>query len=169
MSDAEILSMASTICYILGGLGLALSLFFWFKFNILAVINDLSGRSAKKAREANRKYKEDNGGKGYKPSRVNAARGKVTSEMKLSAAKQKMPSETDEEDRPETGLLMPDQNRTPMAMETELLVSADAEETGLLVDENETALLTPEPATQVGGKKMVLLEEVIFIHTNETI
>ena len=59
MSNAEILSMASTICYVLGGLGLVLSLFFWFKFKILAVINDLSGWSAKKAREANRKYKED--------------------------------------------------------------------------------------------------------------
>ena len=99
MSDAEILSMASTICYVLGGLGLALSLFFWFKFNILAVINDLSGRSAKKAREANRKFKENNGGKGYKPSRVNAARGKVTSEMKPGVVKQKMSAETDEEAR----------------------------------------------------------------------
>lgn len=169
MSDAEILSMASAICYVLGGLGLALSLFFWFKFNILAVINDLSGRSAKKAREANRKFKEDNGGKGYKPSRVNAVRGKVTSEMKPGVVKQKMPAETDEEDRPETGLLMADQHHTPMAVETELLVAADAEETGLLVDENETVLLTPEPAVRIGGKKMVLLEEVIFIHTNESI
>ena len=78
--------------------------------------------------------------------------------------------------QPETGLLADnkaegfDTEATGiLSEETGML---DSEATGLLIDENATAPLeTPmkKQAVRTGGKKIEILEEIVFIHTEEEI
>ena len=45
--NAELLSTLSTVAFVVAGVSLALSVFFWFFFRIPTVIGDLSGKNAK--------------------------------------------------------------------------------------------------------------------------
>ena len=77
----------------------------------------------------------------------------------------------------ETGLLQNEVHYEEMEtdlLQTDVLAdSMESEETGLLVEEDETGRLNEnmvESRTlEVGNIKFVLLEEVMLIHTNETI
>lgn len=68
MSTAEILSLISTISFVIAAISFALAVFFWFSFKIPSVIGDLSGRTAKKSIARMRASNERAGGQGYKPS-----------------------------------------------------------------------------------------------------
>lgn len=200
MSTSEILSTISLVSFVIAGLSLLLAIFFWIRFNIPAVIGDLSGRTARKSIEKMRVNNEKTGNKSYKPSKTNLGRGQLTDTMPESdklteKLKQKFAAS---EEQPETGLL--DENKADFydseqtgilmeneetgilqddGMETDLLQadvltdSMESEETGLLVEENETCLLNENlvenRTLEVGNIKFVLLEEVMLIHTNETI
>lgn len=195
MSTAEILSLISTISFVVAGISAALAIFFWISFNIPSVIGDLSGRTARKSIARMRATNERAGGKGYRPSATNAGRGKLTDTMghskKLGAAKKAEPkpgAKLPETGRPETGLL--DQNKAAAALTPQTDLLADAEATAPLADENATAPLVDEDATAplidedataplidqsyvpvrpAGGKRLQMLDEVILIHTNEVI
>ena len=48
----------------------------------------------------------------------------------------------------------------------------ESETTGLLIDENATAPLdapTSQQPVRIGGKKLEMVEEIMFIHTDEVI
>ena len=170
----------------------AIPLWFWFK--IPGVIANLSGRTARTAIEKIRKNNEKTGGQGYQPSPVNANRGKITDmitpapavrdkpvkltateppEPKPPAPAMRKPGDGDipetGKSMPETGLLADNKEHYVSSMETQPLGEED--ETELLADENETALLVEErpilPAA--GSKELVLLEEIMLIHTKEVI
>lgn len=142
----EILSMISLISFILAAISFVLAVFFWIRFNIPAVIGDLSGRTARKSIEKMRTNNEKTGKKDFTPSKTNLNRGKVTELMsesgkqsgKLSGKLSEKLSGKLKEEKPvveeqlETGLL--DEN-----MQT----AYESEETGLLseVEQNETELL----------------------------
>ena len=77
----------------------------------------------------------------------------------------------------ETGLLQNEDHygeRETDLLETDVLTDTmSPEETGLLVEDDETCPLNENMVEnrtlEVDGIKFVLLEEVMFIHTNETI
>lgn len=184
MSTAEILSLISTISYILAVVCLTLAVFFFFKFQIPSVIGDLSGRTAKKSIARMRDSNEKAGGKGYRPSAANVSRGKLTETMthaakpaapkpaapKPAAPKPAAPKKPQESDiPPETRLLAENEAEAPSIQETTLLGDADA--TGLLEDPDATTLLeeNAKPAKRTGGKKLVMLDEVMLIHTDEVL
>lgn len=180
MSTAEILSLISTISFVVAAISFVLAIFFWFYFKIPSVIGDLSGRTAKKSIARMRASNERAGGQGYKPSAANASRGKLTDTMqhskKLVGDSQKKPaagpkSKTVADDlMPETGLLATNKAAAVVGDQTELLDGSES--TGLLVDEDATAPLHDEPKAPVkrtGGKKLTMLDEVILIHTDEVI
>jgi len=178
MSTAEILSLISTISFVVAGISAVLAVFFWISFNIPSVIGDLSGRTARKSIAKMRASNERAGGQGYKPSSTNASRGKLTDTMghskKLAAEARKSAPEPSvklpETGRPETGLLDTNKAEAVFTPQTDLL--ADTETTALLVDDEATAPLVyqaPAPVRPSGGKRLQMLDEVILIHTNEVI
>lgn len=170
MSTAEILSLISVISYIISGVSLALAVFFFFKFNIPSVIGDLSGRTARKSIARMRASNEKAGGQGYKPSAANVNRGKLTDTMhhtgKVTAT---AAQNANVDDRPETGLLAENKAAAVTGQQTDLL---EDEATSLLVDEDATTPLYEEPIRsqkRTGGKKMVMLDSVMLIHTDEVL
>ena len=149
---AQTLQTLSIISFAVAGLCLVLAVFFWFFFKIPSVIGDLSGRTARKSIAKMRAANEKTGVKSYKESKTNAERGKLTGTMPDSGKLNKK-NPTPINGQPETGLL------------------SDNKAEGL-VDENATAPLdtpTQRAVVRTGGKKIEILEEIMFIHTEEVI
>lgn len=172
MSLAEILSLISLISYIVSGVCLVLAAFFFIKFNIPAVIGDLSGQTARKSVARMRASNEKAGGQGYKPSAANVNRGKLTDTMhhaEKTAATAKSKTEAGDQ-RPETGLLAENKATAIHVQQTALLEDEDAAD--LLIDDDATVPLHEEPVQKVkrtGGKKLVMLDDVMLIHTDEVL
>lgn len=185
---ASILSIISLVSFILAGVSLILTILFWFLFNIPAVIGDLTGRTARKSIAKLRAGNERSGAKSYRSSTTNVNRGKLTSNM----------PETDDslkktkKDNAETDMLVGNMADATGSMETELLTAGATETTALLDDdnatvslvedefettsltddENETTMLEPqveETTYRKGNKQLVMLDEVMLIHTDEVI
>lgn len=175
---AEVLSIISLVSFIIAGISFALAVTFFFVFKIPNVIGDLSGRNAQRSIAQLRAINEKSGSKAYKTSETNAKRGKLTGTMEDSgklkkknkkSGELKKKSSTDEE-RPETGLLESNVVEKSDVQQTELLDTND--ETGLLGDPNETETLelaSNKAKPRIGGKKLEIIEEIISIHTNESI
>ena len=71
---------------------------------------------------------------------------------------------------PETGLLSSNKAKKNIGAQTEMLEKSAT--TSLLTDENTTMLLDSESVVQerrVSVKKLVMLDEVILVHTDEVI
>lgn len=165
---AQTLQTLSIISFAVAGVCLVLAIFFWFFFKIPTVIGDLSGRTARKSIAKMRAANEKTGAKSYKESKTNAERGKLTGTMPDSDKLKKKKSATDD-GKPETGLLS---DNMAEELDSEATGILGSETTGLLIDENATVPLdTPahkHPA-RAGGKKLEMIEEVMFIHTDEVI
>ena len=172
---AQTLQTLSIISFAVAGVCLVLAIFFWFFFKIPTVIGDLSGRTARKSIAKMRAANEKTGAKSYKESKTNAERGKLTGTMPDSG-KQKKKNAISDDGKPETGLLAENKADGLESEATGVLDEATdvlgSETTGLLIDEDATAPLdTPahkHPA-RTGGKKLVMIEEVMYIHTDEVI
>lgn len=165
---AETLSLLSFVSFAVAGVCLVLAVFFWFFFRIPTVIGDLTGRTARKSIAKMRAANEKTGAKSYKESKINSERGRLTGTMPDSEKLSKKKKSEDNE-RPETGLLADNKAETIDSEETGMLYS---ETTGLLIDENATApldLSVQHTVKRTGGKKLVMLDEVMLIHTDEVI
>lgn len=80
----ELLQKLSMISYIIAGLAFLTAIALFFILDIRKVIGDISGSTARKAIENIRNQNEKSGDKAYKPSPVNAARGKLTDKISAS-------------------------------------------------------------------------------------
>lgn len=172
---ADVLSIVSLVSFILSGVAFVLAILFFILFRIPSVIGDLSGRTARKSIAKMRLANEKTGVKSYKESKTNVERGKLTGTMPDSGKLNKKNS-APANGQPETGLLADNKAEGLESEATGVLDEEtgmlESETTGLLVDENATAPLdTPvqKPVVRSGGKKIVMLEEVMFIHTEEVI
>ncbi len=167
---ADIFLAISRISYISFGILFLIVVFFWFKFKIPSIISDLSGRTAKKSIERIREDNNKSGSKSYRPSSVNANRGKLTDTMQQPKRINK-DTKISANIMPETGIL--EENKS---------VRADIEETQLLNDDENTTLLNNETTVlnmnvqtaellekNHHKTKIILLEEVVLIHTKEEI
>ena len=165
---AQTLQTLSIISFAVAGVCLVLAVFFWFFFKIPSVIGDLSGRTARRSIAKMRAANEKTGAKSYKESKTNADRGKLTGTMPDSGKLNKK-NKAPDDDKPETGLLVDNKANGLDSEETGML---ESETTGLLIDENATAPLdTPahQHPSRTGGKKLEMIEEVMFVHTDEVI
>lgn len=173
---AQLLQTLSIISFAVAGVCLVLAAFFWFFFKIPNVIGDLSGRTARKSIAKMRAANEKTGVKSYKESKTNAERGKLTGTMPDSGKLKNKKAALSVDGQPETGLLADNKSEGLKSEATGVLDEATgilgSETTGLLIDENATAPLdTPahkHPA-RIGGKKLEMIEEVMFVHTDEVI
>lgn len=88
----ELLQTMSTAAFVASGVLLLITIALFFLLDVPKLFSDVSGRTAKKAIEAIRQQNESTGNKAYKPSAVNAARGKLTDKITPSG---KLQSQTD--------------------------------------------------------------------------
>lgn len=156
---AETLQILSIISFAVAGVCFVLAVFFWFFFKIPTVIGDLSGRTARKSIAKMRVANEKSGSKSYKESKVNLERGKLTGTMP-----QIDPNPPRDEN--ETADLS-EVAETPVNSS-----SIGSETTGLLLGNDDTApLYMSEEQAKISGraKKIEILEEIMFIHTEEVI
>ena len=188
---AEILSRISGISFGLAIVFFLMAVFFWFKFGILTIIGDLSGRTARKSIAKIRENNEKSGKKNYRPSRINVERGKLTERMVQTPANtgnMGNKRQTGGEGSEATALLA--QNGMPAAVQGREGASGNNETVHpmdrvsgreAVSDNNETAPLTGQAFHQRRGIGSVELQTVIqaegwrllgnirLIHTDEMI
>lgn len=82
----ELLQIISLVSFIVAGVLLLLGIALLFLLDVPKLYGDISGRTAKKAIEAIRQQNESSGNKAYKPSAVNAERGKLTDKISHSGS-----------------------------------------------------------------------------------
>lgn len=167
---ANILSIVSLVSFIIAGISFALAIFFWIYFKIPRIIGDLTGRTARKSIAKMRAGNEASGSKSYRLGTTNVNRGKLTGTMPDSAKLDDLDLVPASPlfDKGQTGILdenkVPENRANPTAMlddsATELLLSND--ETGLPAKEAEAKHKTAK-------KKLRMLDEVIYTHTDEVI
>ena len=170
MSTFEIVSL---ICFIISGLFFVLSVVLFFVLDMVKVIGDLTGHTAKREIENIRSQNQKTGNKAYKPSVVNSKRGKLTDRISPSGrilenrataiggsvgtekiASQKLYSgyeettllENGQEENSETTLLSQDNGYTSEAS----VMGSEANETSLLnPGAGETTVLNGQDQTTV--------------------
>lgn len=130
----------------MSGLMLVTSVILFITLRIPHVIGDLTGANARKAIDSIRSQNEESGGKAYKPSAVNQARGKLTDKISRSGKLIRNPSTRiggHETTKISTMKLHPEDRP---ADETMVLSAEPASETTLLQPQggNETTVLQPQ-------------------------
>lgn len=80
----ELLQTLSLVAYLVAGILFLVAVALFFLLDVPKLYGDISGRTAKKAIEAIRQQNESSGNKAYKPSAVNAERGKLTDKITQS-------------------------------------------------------------------------------------
>lgn len=80
----ELLQTLSKTAFVLAGIFFAVAILLFFVLHVPQLIGELSGITARKGVEAIRKQNETSGNKAYKPSKVNAERGKLTDKITAS-------------------------------------------------------------------------------------
>lgn len=160
--SAEILSTLSIICFVLAGVSFAVAVFFWFKFRIPETYGDLTGKTAKRSIEKLRKENERKGDRRQQAQTGNKA-GLVTGNSPTAEPSSEM--KRSNEQIPETAMLESNRAAAP-AMSSDVT-------TAMLEDEDATGLLEDRPEAsapvRAGGVELILLEEVMLVHTEETI
>ena len=158
---ADFIEKLSIIAFVASGCCLLLTILIWFRFRILSVINDLSGKTAKRAIAQIRENNLRTGNKAYHPGVVNLNRGPLTAPMPDMTATptEKLPDAQVGQPVPETTLYQE-------AGKTHILLASDAEKetTVLNQDVNNVADTSERPKVE-----LTILEQVVMIHTNEVI
>lgn len=137
--SVELLQTLSLALYIVAGVLFLVGIALFFLLDVPKLYGDVSGRTAKKAIEAIRQQNESTGNKTYKPSAVNAERGKLTDKITQSGRLQSqttgLPVSVGTE-KLDTSTLM------PQPSETTVLAEAANETTVLEQPVGETTVLT---------------------------
>ena len=158
---ADLIEKLSIIAFVAAGCCLLLTILIWFRFRILSVINDLSGKTAKRAIAQIRENNLRTGNKAYHPGIVNLNRGPLTTPMpEVSATPtEKLPDDQVGKPVPETILYQE-------AGKTQILLASEAERgtTVLNQDVNNIADTSERPKVE-----LTILEQVVMIHTSEVI
>lgn len=82
--SVELIQKMSISAFVIAGLLFAAAIAIFFLFNIPKVFGEVSGLTARKSIENIRQQNEKTGNKAYKPSPINAERGKVTDKISPS-------------------------------------------------------------------------------------
>ena len=82
--SVERLQLLSTVFFVLSAVLFLVAIALFFYFDVIRVVGDITGSTARKAIEDIRKGNEISGNKAYKPSPVNKARGKLTDKISPS-------------------------------------------------------------------------------------
>lgn len=141
----ELLQTLSKTAFVVAGIFFAVAILLFFVLHVPQLIGELSGITARKGVEAIRKQNETSGNKAYKPSKVNAERGKLTDRITVS------------------GQLRPRKGGNGIGAETEKIATAKfaagSDETTLLeAAPQQTTLLENDDVIQDSGETTLLSE-----------
>lgn len=189
----QVYSAISITAFILSVIAMVLAIILFFRFNILEIIGDLSGKNARKSIEEIRQKNKATGNKSHKPSMVNIRRGMTTEvipksidnildDMSLTDSDLFKQGNADifPADRGNTGKISSQVTYVPTE-KTELLNSSEAQKTELsnstefpaenpqnnpTVQETEQLNVRVNPQDTAGFK---MIESIVFIHTDEVI
>lgn len=158
---AQIYNIISIVGFSLAGVFLIISIFSWFKFGILGIIGDLSGRTAKKSIAQMRADNEKSGNRkispGYHTAKKEKHSGKTSNTKKAAINCQK-----------QSGLEQPITNEEKGEATTMLNYGEGATEM-LNVG---TEVLNYDPAEaykQQQSMRFEMIQSVVLIHTQEKI
>lgn len=158
---ADLIEKLSIIAFVAAGCCLLLTILIWFRFRILSVINDLSGKTAKRAIAQIRENNLRTGNKAYHPGIVNLNRGPLTTPMpEVSATPtEKLPDDQVGKPVPETILYQE-------AGKTQILLASEAERGTTVLNQDVNNIADTSERLKV---ELTILEQVVMIHTNEVI
>lgn len=179
---AEQLFTISTVAFVLAVFFLLIAIILWFRLGILGIINDLTGRTAKKSIELMRENNTKNGKKVFRMNMVSGRSTQLsekTAEMvtpqavditeKLGQPKAELRSDKGETVLLDKNLDVVGVNSNTSTGETVLLNVID--DTELLVSDDTAVLAEGESETVSEWEQMQfrMIDEVILIHTDEVI
>jgi hypothetical protein len=155
------------------------AIFTFIGFKIPNVINDLSGRTAKKSIAKMRSDNEKSGDKSFGPSVKAKDRGTTTDKIRESEKLINKKTLTVKTDSDATDVLNSDatlpltNNTTILSEETEVLsdnATTVLEESTTVLDEDTTVLCVESvPVSQQPNLKFEIIQNIVLIHTNEVI
>lgn len=175
-------SLIAIIAFSLAILGLAATAFIWFKYKILDIINDLSGKTARRSIAQLRMDNEKSGIKIHRATIEAYKRGKITEE--IEKIKESPPRKAELKGKPTEKLENINVNATDVLTTEELAEAVGGQVSGTesLSREEETSEATAEltggmeteqlpSAAGSGAKagKLKIIQEIVKIHTDETI
>lgn len=148
--SVELLQTLSIASFIAAGVFFLGAVILFFVLDVPKLIGDISGATARNAIEAIRQQNEKTGNKAYKPSRVNAARGKITDKIspsgkiKPDSSGLGISAQTEKLDTTElTAAAVEATTLLNAAAETSVLKSDDASVTTILSDINNPTEINP--------------------------
>lgn len=155
----ETIKLLSTIAFIAAATFLALAIFLFFKFQIITIINDLTGRTARRSIAQIRENNIRSGERPYRSSAVNISRGKLTEPIPDDTARttEKLPGASAPLVNSGTTLLHEEGT-------TELLVANEG--TTILAD---SAAQSTIANTEIETVELQILDRIIYTHTDEVI
>jgi len=172
---ASTYQLLSTIAFGVAALCFAIAIYLLFRFKIIKIINDLSGRTARKTISKIREQNEQSGSKFYGPHAAAEQRGKITDKMAQTGdpnATDVLPDSDSTDvlpDNDDTDRLPPDEstailnkNQSPQNSERTDILDKD-KNTDILKNENETGTLNTFVETDVldvNGAKDNFTEEL---------
>lgn len=150
----ELLQTLSLASYISAGILLLVGIALFFLLDVPRLYGDISGRTARKAIEAIRQQNESTGNKAYKPSTVNAERGKLTDKITPSG---RLQSHT-------AGLPV---GVSTEKFDTDALQPASSETTVLTAPADETTVLSATLPTESGETTLLVNAESQAVTTSD--
>lgn len=166
------------VLFVLAAVLFGMAVILWFKFKILDVINDLSGRSAQKSIAQMREANEKTGLKSFRPSPSAKARGTITDVIATNTAKigrnkgKKVSQPHPAAKAVNAGIgqeqTQPLNSSVIQEGKTEVLQYAG----GTQVLDEGTTVLSEEKISQalnVNAVPVKMLQDIVFVHTQEVI
>jgi hypothetical protein len=163
--NVETYKIISTVGFILAAVMLILVVILFFKFNILKVFGDITGKTAKKAIQSIREQNVQSGNKPYKSSPVNIRKGK-TEKMSNSSKLNK------QNDIPISINEGTERNHTQKLVEQNVttVLSCDSVNTTVLYVTESLDGMTNVNMPKEEIKQQANLElDITFLHTDEVI
>lgn len=170
---ADILDLLSTIAFIAAGAFFLLSVFLWFRFRVLSIINDLSGRTARKSIEQIR-ARNNMAASDYRKSGVKLNRSK---RVNNGSGAKPVPAITERlygnpSDTPLTEVLA-EKDTALEAEPMDATLYKEGTTTEFVADSKETSVLSVGGAVQAADPRpvaeLIMIEDIILIHTEEVI
>lgn len=183
MNLATIYSIVSVVAFVLAGLAFVTAVVMWFNFDILKVIGDLSGRTAKKSIEKRRTANEKSGVKSYRPTPIAVERGALTdtiensdklkkdkkkSEKTGKSGKPEKAGKLEKSGKPEKGEKTGKSGDLAKAAKTAKPENAAKSEKTAKSDKNNKKQETPAPAPAAAKAAPVAQETTVLSTGNKT-
>lgn len=165
------INTVSIVLFIIAGLSFLVAIYSFIRFNIPQIIGELSGRTAKKSIAQMRDKNVKTGTKSHHPSPVAKERGTITNKINRN---NKVANSFVKAEKLNDNTELLSSNKQDIAYNQTELLNNETE----VLDDNATQLLNENapkfmastaPFCQANSNDFKIVQNIIIIHTNETI